>query len=125
MVIALLLLVLLQASSGLFITDDILLEGPLYALVSGDTSEWLYDMHHTLFDILTVLIFLHIAAIVFYWLFKRTNLVRAMLDGSAEMPATTENKNVTNVEVRSPWLGLIVFAVCYAGVYFGLRWLAG
>ena len=29
MVIALLLLVLLQASSGLFITDDILLEGPL------------------------------------------------------------------------------------------------
>ena len=96
-----------------------------YALVSGDTSEWLYDMHHTLFDTLTVLIFLHIAAIVFYWLFKRTNLVRAMLGGSAEVPVATENENLTNVVMHSPWLGLIVFAVCYAGVYFGLRWLAG
>lgn len=125
MVIALLLLALLQASSGLFITDDILLEGPLYGLVSGDTSEWLYDMHHTLFDILTVLIFLHISAIVFYWLFKRTNLVRAMLGGSAKLPAATaENEDLSDVRMRSPLLGLVIFVVCYAGVHFGLRWLA-
>ena len=95
-----------------------------YALVSGDTSEWLYDMHHTLFDTLTVLIFLHIAAIVFYWLFKRTNLVRAMLGGAAVIP-TTVNENLKDIKPRSTLLGFVIFLLCYAMVYFGLRWLAG
>lgn len=125
MVIALLLLVLLQASSGLFITDDVLLEGPLYTFVSSEIADWLYGMHHTLFNVLTALIGLHIAAIAFYGWFKRTNLLKAMLRGRAEMPATPENKRLHDIKPRSPWLGLVVFAACYATVYFGLRWLAG
>ncbi|MGB0849112.1 MAG: cytochrome b/b6 domain-containing protein [Thiolinea sp.] len=125
MVVVLLLIVLLQAGSGLFITDDVLAEGPLYALVSGDLADQLLSMHHILFNVLTGLIVLHITAIIFYWAVKRTNLIKAMLGGRARIPATEAHSDLQDVNARSPWLGLLIFAVCYATVHFGLRWLAG
>lgn len=125
MVVVLLLIVLLQAGSGLFITDDVLAEGPLYALVSGDLADQLLSMHHILFNVLTGLIVLHITAIIFYWAVKRTNLIKAMLGGRARIPATEAYSDLQDVNARSPWLGLLIFAVCYATVHFGLRWLAG
>ena len=51
-------------------------------------AEW----HETLFDILVWVIVLHIAAVLFYVLVKKQNLINAMLHGHreyAQQPAST------------------------------------
>ncbi len=123
MVLALLMGLLVQAGSGLFVTDDIMVEGPLYGLVSDYVSGKLTSVHHLLFNILLLFVVIHVFAIIFYKIRKRTNLLKAMVQGEADwpdaMPAPKPLKFV------SPWWGLLVFLGCYAGVYFGLKWLAG
>jgi cytochrome b len=81
-VIALLLVLLAQAGTGLFIeTDDFFESGPLYGYVSEATINSLTWWHHTLSKVLLVLVGLHIAAILFYWLWKHENLVKPMITG--------------------------------------------
>lgn len=80
-VIALLLLVGAQATTGLFTNDDITFEGPLAGLVSKETSDSLLGVHVQLQNILIGLVVLHLLAIVFYALVKRDNLVRPMVTG--------------------------------------------
>jgi cytochrome b len=119
MVVAMVGLVLLQALSGLFTSDDIMTEGPLYALVSEDVSDLMIRIHHLSFNILTGLIVLHVVVIVYYKLFKKTNLIPAMVKGDASWP---ESEPVpAALKFRSVWLALVIFAACYGAVYFGLR----
>ena len=84
-VFALLLLLLFQAATGLFANDEDYYFGPLSDLVSTRTADVLTEIHHFSFNILLAFIVLHIAAIVFYRLVKKENLVRAMLTGRKEM----------------------------------------
>ena len=65
-VLLMLLMVTLQAASGLFISDDIVWSGPWNPAVSGDTADWLGRIHHLNFDILIWVIVLHVATILFY-----------------------------------------------------------
>jgi cytochrome b len=76
----------LQAISGLFANDDIAFEGPLAARVSGRVSRWLTDLHHTNEWVLIALIGLHLAAIAWYALVAKRNLVRPMISGDAPAP---------------------------------------
>lgn len=86
-VIAMLTLLVVQVGLGLFSTDeDGLEEGPLAYLVSSDTAEEAAELHESLFDVLLVLIAIHVAAILFYALFKRQNLVGPMLSGRGMAP---------------------------------------
>lgn len=86
-VIAMLTLLVVQVGLGLFSTDeDGLEEGPLAYLVSSDTAEEVAELHESLFDVLLVVIAIHVAAILFYALFKRQNLVGPMLSGRGMAP---------------------------------------
>lgn len=81
-VIALLALLAVQVGLGLFASDeDGLYQGPLSHHVSLDASETLAERHETMFDVLLVFIGLHLAAILFYLLVKRDNLVGPMVSG--------------------------------------------
>jgi cytochrome b len=81
-VAAMLTLMLAQALIGLFVSDvDGLESGPLSHLVSFDTSRTLAEIHETVFNLILALVALHIAAILFYLLGKRDNLIVAMLTG--------------------------------------------
>jgi cytochrome b len=80
-VFALLTLLLLQAVSGLFANDDISFHGPLFQLIDSGLSDRLTKVHHIVFDALTILIGLHIAAIVFYVRIKRNNILKPMITG--------------------------------------------
>ncbi|MEZ5534025.1 MAG: cytochrome b/b6 domain-containing protein [Thiolinea sp.] len=122
MVIALLGLLLVQGITGLFTSDDILVEGPLYALVPESVSDVMISIHHLAFNILLLLIVFHIAVIAYYKIVKQTNLVPAMIKGSAEWPEGHTPERA--LQFRSPWLGLILWAACYAIVHFGLKWLS-
>jgi cytochrome b len=89
-VAALIALLLGETGLGLFSVDvDGLESGPLSRLVGFDAGRLAAHWHHRLFDALLVLIGLHLAAIAFYALVKRDNLVRPMLTGWRSAPAGT------------------------------------
>lgn len=71
----------LQTTGGLFGNDDIAFQGPLYALVSKDTSDWLTGLHRKGFWLILLLVATHLTAIVFYLRVHRDNLVRPMITG--------------------------------------------
>jgi cytochrome b len=80
-VIALLGLLIVQVGLGLISSDeDGLVEGPLAPLVSYATSDWAADLHEALFNVLLVLIGLHIAAILLYRL-RGKRLIGPMVTG--------------------------------------------
>ena len=79
---ALLALLAAQVGTGLFADDDISNSGPLVRFVSGATSSLLTGWHKNFGQWLIIaLVLLHVAAIVFYLVRKRQNLVGPMLSG--------------------------------------------
>ena len=83
---ALLILVTIQAATGLFVDDDILYIGPYKDAVSRAWQKWLNGLHHSNFDWLLAMVALHLAAISAYRLFKGQRLVRTMITGRAAVP---------------------------------------
>lgn len=82
-VVAILLALMAQVGLGLFATDtDGLESGPLSRYVSYEFSRAAADLHEDAFDILLWLIVLHVAAIAFYLIVKRINLIGPMITGS-------------------------------------------
>lgn len=123
MVVFLLVGVLFQAMTGLFANDDILVEGPLYALVSEATAKTLNSLHHLWFNVLLLAAVVHILSVGFYKIRKRTNLIKAMVSGSADWPVD-QQPIPSHLSFKSPWLALSIFMVCYGAVYFGLQALS-
>ena len=81
-VIAMLLALSVQVGTGLFSVDvDGLESGPLASLVSFEAGRQAAEIHETAFNVLVILIGLHIAAIVTYLVFFKDNLVRPMVTG--------------------------------------------
>ena len=86
-VVAMLLVLLLQAGLGVFAVDvDGLHEGPLSFLVSYDAAREAAELHGDVVDILLVLVGLHLAALLFHRLWKGEKLVKPMVTGRAEFP---------------------------------------
>lgn len=80
-VLALLAVLTLQATTGLFANDDIAFEGYLYVLVGSELSGKITGIHQLFEKALMLLVALHIGAIVFYARVKKHNLVKPMLTG--------------------------------------------
>ena len=81
-VIAIVLALTAQVVTGLFSEDDALFfSGPLASEVSSDTVELMTSYHHLFSNVVLVLVALHVAAILFYLVWKRENLVVPMLSG--------------------------------------------
>ena len=71
-----------QAISGLFIeSDDFFEYGPLAGYVSEATVNRMTWWHHFTADVILVLVCLHVAAILFYLVWKRENLIKPMING--------------------------------------------
>lgn len=84
-VIVMLGAITVQAGLGLFAVDeDGLVEGPLATMVSLDLSERLTDLHEDWFNVLLVLIGLHLAAILFYRFVLGKKLIGPMVSGKAD-----------------------------------------
>jgi cytochrome b len=84
-VIALLLVVGIQASTGLFADDDIAFQGPLTKYVSNATVSLLGSIHALNSNILFGLIGLHLLAIAYYQWVKRESIVFPMIQGDKEV----------------------------------------
>jgi cytochrome b len=84
-VIALLVLLLTQVLLGLFAVDvDGIESGPLSTYVSFETGRACAEWHGTVFNLLLVLIALHLLAVLYYVVFRNENLVGAMVHGERQ-----------------------------------------
>ncbi|MGD8241406.1 MAG: cytochrome b/b6 domain-containing protein [Desulfobacterales bacterium] len=80
-VITMLTVLLIQASTGLFASDDIFTEGPLYPLVSNAISSTLTRIHNINATVIGCLVAVHVAAVLFYLLVKGENLIKPLFTG--------------------------------------------
>jgi cytochrome b len=115
-VLAILGVILLQVSSGLFSNDDIASEGPLVKFISKEMSDRI-SWFHT--DVNAYLIYgligVHIVAVFFYYVRKKEDLITPMVTGDKVDIAPA-------AEVRDTWsrrfAALLLWGVCAVGVYY-------
>jgi cytochrome b len=106
----------IQVGTGLFSNDDIFSEGPLAVFVSKDWSDKLTWLHTEVGALLIyVLIGLHIAAVLFYTLFKRQKLVSAMITGDKIIP---DQAPAAEDSTAKRLVALAVMVLCAVAVYF-------
>jgi cytochrome b len=87
----LLALLFVQVGLGLLAVDvDGIESGPLSHLVSFDAGRYAAELHADVFDAIVVLSALHVAAVVFYLLHRRENLITPMITGSRRRTAASD-----------------------------------
>jgi len=87
-VLAILVVVLVQVGTGLFVVDiDAFEGGPLSDRVSFETGRALAEIHELSFRVLQGLVVLHVLAVVFYLAWKRTDLIGPMITGKRALPS--------------------------------------
>jgi len=92
-----------MVTAGLFAVDvDGLESGPLANFVSFDLGRLSSGIHGVLFNILLVLMTLHIGAILFYLIGLRHNLIGPMIHGRRR---TADNEATASLDA-SPWKAL-------------------
>jgi len=111
-VVAFLLLLVVQGALGLFANDDIFYEAPLAYMISDDTSDSISGLHHELFEFILILIGIHVAAVIGYWVVFKENLIRAMITGQKKVEADAAGHPLS---FRSPVLAAII-TVVVAGI---------
>ncbi len=102
-VLALLMVVLFQAVSGLFASDEILMAGPYANAVSGAISAQFTKLHKLNSNLILVLVGLHLAAIAFYFSVKKENLVKPMLTGHKVANVSARQEAIA-AKRTAPWL---------------------
>ena len=110
-VLVLLSLVLTQAITGLFLTDDIFSEAPYHGVLSKFWEDMANYLHHNVYIVLFVAIALHISAIIFYKLKHKQNLTKAMITGVKISNSNAQQDEKNPVNVNTNW---ILFIACVA-----------
>lgn len=90
---------LLQSTSGLFMTDDIFFEAPLYDWVDDSVSALVRDIHTNAWRLVLVAVAVHLAAHVIYGVVLRDPTPLSMVTGKkeVELPAA-----------ETPWFRAVV-----------------
>lgn len=118
MVLALLGLVFVIAACGLFANDDMMSEGPLAHYVGEHFSDLATSWHESGFHLLLALVTLHVAAIFFYLLVKKENLVLPMLSGIKFLPQGTPKPQLRFSSIK---LALLILGCAALAVWMLVR----
>ena len=110
-----LLVLLLQALSGLMSDDTISISGPWSLLVPNAWVEFATRYHTDIgFPLILVLVGVHIAAVLYYLHAKKQNLIRPMIDGDKLVsPATPASRD----SLQTRLIALVVVVSCAYVVY--------
>nr|WP_231364963.1 MULTISPECIES: cytochrome b/b6 domain-containing protein [unclassified Thioalkalivibrio] len=112
-ILLMLVLLLVQAVTGLFANDDIFNQGPLADSVSRDVERTMTRLHNWNFDLLLIVIGIHVLAVFTYQFILRIRLIGAMITGY-KRGAWSDHPHIAN-----PWFGLVL-ALMVAALVFGV-----
>ena len=110
MVLAMLLLLAVQAGTGLFANDDAITQGPFADYAGKAVSDRFAAAHALNFKLIEIVVLLHLLAIAAYRVLKGHNLVRPMLTGRKLLPP-----GVAPPRMVSPLWAAVALA-CAAGI---------
>ncbi|MFE0841723.1 cytochrome b/b6 domain-containing protein [Achromobacter insolitus] len=119
-VLALLLVIGLQAVSGLFTTDDIMTQGPLFGHVNEAMSAAMTSWHKLNEWVILTLVALHLAAVLWYALVRRKRLVRAIITGKVDAKDVPTGTPPTQ-DGLAVWLRALVLGACVTGLVLWIR----
>ena len=105
MVLLLVLLLLGETLSGLYVANDVADEGPLTELTPASIANAITAFHWILWDALLAAVALHLLAILLYAAAKGHDLLRPMIAGWKVLPA-----DVPQPRMASPVRAAILFA---------------
>jgi cytochrome b len=126
-VFALLLVLGLQATSGLFSDDEIAFSGPLSAQVSASMVSLATWYHKSVGKrALIGLVLLHVLAIVYYRVRYRESLVPPMITGDKSLETAVASRAMVSQDGTRQRLHALVWLILCAGVIAALvRWGSG
>lgn len=118
-VLAILAVLLVQTATGLFAVDlDAFEAGPFSDRVSFDTGRRIAEWHELSFRVLQALVALHVLAVLFYLVWKRTNLIGPMFTGERALP---HDPGLAGAPVRSLVVGVVLAVAIAWALSKGLR----
>ena len=109
MVLYLLLLLIAETLTGLYVANDIADEGPLTELVPAAAANAIEAAHKILWDVLLAAIVFHVLVIAGYAAIKGQNLVRPMITGKKTLPTSLAPPRMAN-----PVWAVLLLAGCAA-----------
>jgi cytochrome b len=115
MVVFMIALLLAQAATGLFADDEISTQGPLSAKVSNALVERMTAFHYYNSWTLVAAVALHVAAIAYYRLGLKTDLVGPMVSGWMIAP---EGARAPRPAQRSSLAAAVLLAIAAGFVYW-------
>ncbi|WP_371187989.1 cytochrome b/b6 domain-containing protein [Thalassotalea maritima] len=118
MVIALLITLMVQIISGLFATDDVFAEGPLYGFASEKVATYMDSLHSSNFDVLLGLIAVHALAGVFH-VMRGDNVIASIVTGYKKSSDFNHNLQPQLKSVLTPLF--IWFSSAGALYYFAIE----
>lgn len=117
-VLAMLAVLAVQVTTGLLSVDvDGFESGPMSHLVSFETGRSFAEIHDFSFHVLQALVALHVAAVLFYLLYKRTDLITPMITGRRALPA---DPGLAGAPARRLILGALISAAAAWAISKGL-----
>ncbi len=114
MIILMLLLILSQAISGLFMNDDVFTTGPYYESVNSSIQKFMSLIHHNVFDIILFVSVVHIGAIFYYLFAKKINLIVPMFTGYK----STDNNEASSIKSSKLLLALVIILLIVVFLYW-------
>ncbi|NQZ20668.1 MAG: cytochrome b/b6 domain-containing protein [Colwellia sp.] len=115
MVILMIMLISLQAISGLFINDDIYSSGPYNAIVTKDIEQVMAFLHHHVFDYMIGAIALHLLAIFYYVRIKKETLIVPMITGRKPAKHINDSDVIKHSKL---WLAAFIIIMVTVFVYW-------
>ncbi|XOV77434.1 MAG: cytochrome b/b6 domain-containing protein [Aestuariibacter sp.] len=112
MVFALLLIILIQAISGLFSSDDVFFDGPLRSLANEQWQQLADKIHHNGFTVIQILAAVHIIAAFYYLFGKKQNLISPLFHGYKN---TEQDRSIKH---QYHWRALLIALLVAAAIYF-------
>lgn len=104
-----------QIGLGLFAINDDMEGGPLTDLVSYDHATLALELHEIGFNLILAVIAIHVAAIVWYRVVKRDDLVTPMVTGKRVFETAIEAPTI------APWWRVLISAAVAGGIAY---WIA-
>jgi cytochrome b len=100
----------LQIGLGLFATDtDAINSGPLNYKIGSDLAEKITDLHELVFNVILLLVVVHLGAIIFYAIKKKDRLIPPMVTGKKAFDAP-----VAQPKSAPLWRLILALALAFA-----------